>query len=137
MHAWNPYSHGDIDLLEKVQRRATKMIKGMRDYSYEDRLMKTGLTTLKLRRDRVDLIQVFKMIKNLDDIPEEIFFKRDYNSRTRGHSLKLSKSYCRTDVRKYFFSNRIVDQWNRLPEHVVSSSTLNQFKNRLDIFLNK
>ena len=60
MQAWNPYLKKDIDLLEGVQRRATKMILGYKHYCYEDRLALCQLSTLESRRPRGDLIQAFR-----------------------------------------------------------------------------
>ena len=52
IHAWKPYLRKDIDMLEKVQRRATKLIPGLRDLSCEERFRECGLTTLETRRLR-------------------------------------------------------------------------------------
>ena len=49
----------------------------------------------------------------------------------RGHSLKLEKNFCRTTLRQHFFSNKVVIDWNRLPEDVVSASSLQSFKRKL------
>ena len=132
VQAWNPHYQGDVDILERVQRRATRMIKGFKDLSYEDRLDRCGLTTLKTRRDRGDMIEVYKIINRLDNVNEEIFFKRSSESRTRGHNFKLAKSNCRTDIRKFSFGHRVIDELNTLPWEVVNSKNLNQFKARID-----
>ena len=132
VQAWNPHQQQDIDILERVQRRATRMIKGFKDLSYEDRLERCGLTTLKTRRDRGDMIQVYKIINGFDDIEEGIFFSRVVESKTRGHNFKLKKPNCRLDLRKFAFSHRVVDEWNSLPDGVVNSSNLTQFKARID-----
>ena len=58
------------------------------------------------------------------------------SSRTRGHRFKLVKSRARLDITKYFFNNRVVDCWNKLPEHVIEATSVNMFKNRLDKFEN-
>ena len=58
------------------------------------------------------------------------------STRTRRHRFKLVKSRARLDIRKYFFSNRVIDYWNKLPEHVVEANSVNMFKNRLDKFEN-
>ena len=56
IQSWNPHIRKDIDMLETIQRRATKLIPGLRDLSYEERLKECGLTTLKTRRLRGDQI---------------------------------------------------------------------------------
>ena len=83
VQAWCPYLQKDIDLLERVQRRATKMISGYGKHSYETRLKLTGLPSLSSRRIRGDLIEVFKLIKGFDKVDYNKFFqiKRDNNLR--------------------------------------------------------
>jgi len=132
VQAWRPYLRKDIDKLEKVQRRATKMIEGCGKMSYEDRLKFTGLTTLEDRRNRGDLIEVFKTLKGFNRVDYRQFFKLVEHSRTRGHSFKLVKSRSRLEIRKNFFSQRVVNSWNNLPESVVEAETVNSFKNRYD-----
>ena len=134
VQAWNPYLQKDIEKLERVQRRATKLIEGFRNLSYEARLNKTGLISLEQRRVRGDLIQVFKMIKGFDKVNYKEFFEISSSSRTRGHSYKIVKKRCNGDLRKHFFTQRVVNSWNNLPQHVVDADTINCFKNRLDVF---
>ena len=67
----------------------------------------------------------------------EAFFARDLNSRTRGHSWKLMKRRCNTTLRQHFFSERVVNLWNRLDEQTVSAQSINQFKHRLDVLRNR
>ena len=74
IQAWRPYLKKDIDLLEKVQRRATRLMTSDKSLSYTDRLLKFGLTTLETRRLRGDLIEVFKMFKGFDNITLNDFF---------------------------------------------------------------
>ena len=59
VQAWCPYLRKDIARIERVQRRATKLIKGLSDMSYSERLSRTGLISMEKRRVRCDLIQVF------------------------------------------------------------------------------
>ena len=74
----------DIELLEEVQKRATRMIEECAGKTYEERLEIVGLTTLECRRLRADLIEVFKILKGFEGIEEELFFQR-HLSNTRGH----------------------------------------------------
>jgi ribonucleases P/MRP protein subunit RPP40 len=134
IQAWCPYLRKDIDSLERVQRRATKLIEGYKDLSYEDRLDKTGLISLEKRRVRGDLIQVFKMINGIDKIDYRKFFEMSGVHRTRGHNCRLIKKRSKLDIRKYFFSQRVVNSWNVLPQEVVDATSVNAFKNRLDKF---
>ena len=135
--AWRPYLQKDIDNLEKVQRRVTKMIPELSTLSYEQRLERTGLISLELRRLRADLIEVFKIFKGLEDVDLSTFFTLSESRRTRGHQLKLKKYHCNLDIRKYFFSQRVIAEWNNLPPKAVNSTSVNSFKNILDPILQK
>ena len=75
IQAWSPYLRKDIDMLEKIQRRATKLIPGLRDLRYEERLKECGLTTLETRRLRGDQIEVFKILNGYENIDSNIFLK--------------------------------------------------------------
>ena len=134
IQAWSPYLQRDIDTLEKVQRRATKMVEGIEELSYEDRLEYLNLTTLITRRLRGDLIEVFKILKGTDDLPKEYLFqmRSEDKNRLRGHSFMLETPKARLDIRKNSFSHRIVTEWNRLPPAVVDADSVNVFKNRID-----
>ena len=109
----------DIMLLEQVQRRATRMIEECKGKSYEERLEILGLITLENRRMRAALREVFRIFKGFEGIDEIIFFKR-HISNTRGHSMKLYKFRVNRDVLKFGFANRVIEQWNKLPETVVN-----------------
>ena len=104
IQAWRPYRKKDMDKLERIQRRAAKMIPELRDLSYESHLLQCGLTTLETRR-------------------------------LRGHKAALVKEQCRLDMRKYSFSQRVINEWNKLPNDCVNASSVNMFKNRIDRYL--
>ena len=76
IHAWNPYLRKDVDMFDKIQRRATKLIPGLRDQTYEERLNECGLTTLEMRRLRRDQIEVFKILNGYENIYSNIFFSK-------------------------------------------------------------
>ena len=135
IQCWSPFLKKDIDKLEKVQKRATRMIEECRGMNYEQRLKFTGLTSLVERRIRGDMIEVFKIIKGFDKINSESFFDIRTSSRTRGHKLKIEKKRSRLEIRKNFFSQRIVNEWNKLPEHVIEAESVNCFKNRYDDYI--
>ena len=124
--AWAPHYKKDKELLEKVQHRYTRLFKDLRVLDYLQRLRCLRLWTLEERRSRSDLIEVFKLYKCLTSIPFQSFFVR-----TRGHSFKITKQISSKDIRKYFFSNTVVNRWNNLPDHIVQASSLNVFKNGL------
>ena len=103
IQAWRPYRKKDIDTLERIQRRATKMIPELRDLRYEERLKECGLTTLETRRLRGDQIEVFKILNGYENIDRNMFSSLKKDSRTRGHEVKLVKDQCRLDIRKHSF----------------------------------
>jgi len=130
--AWSPHYTKDKDLLERVQHRFTRMIPGMRELGYEERLRRLGLMTLEERRNRSDLVEMFKISKKLSAISLETFFELDTSGRTRGHRYKIKKQCSSSDLRKFFFSQRVVDKWNALEEEVVEAESVNMFKARLE-----
>ena len=79
------------NILEKVQRRTTKLITGLRDLSYDDRLKECGLTTLETRRLRGDQIEVFKILNGHENIDPNIFFKIKTGKITRRQKLQQSQ----------------------------------------------
>lgn len=129
--AWAPKLQKDKDLIEGVLRRATRVIPGMGELSYEERLKKINLPSMAYRRARGDMIEVYKYTHNKYAVESPLVLM-DEDSTTRGHSYKLDKVRCKTTVRQEFFSYRVVNTWNSLPEKVVSAPTINSFKNRLD-----
>ena len=137
IQAWRPYRKKDIDTLERIQRRATKMIPELRDLSYEERLKECGLTTLETRRLRGDQIEVFKILNGYENIDRNMFFSLKKDSRTRGHEVKLVKDQCRLDIRKHSFSQRTINEWNKLSTDCVTASSVNMFKNKVDTFLRR
>ena len=76
IEAWMPYRKKDIDMLERVQRRATKMIQKLRNFSYEMRLKECGLTTQETKRLRGDQIEVLKILNGYENIDRNIYFSR-------------------------------------------------------------
>ena len=101
--------------------------------TYEERLNRLGLTTLEERRIRGDLIETFKIMKGIDLVDKEKFFQVN-QSDLRGNDCKIYKSYNRTNIRKNFFSQRVVNHWNELPNSVINSTTVNDLKKKYDKF---
>src|SRR5437899_11666430 len=101
VQAWCPYLKKDIDKLEKVQPRATRLIDGCKNLSYENRLKHTVLTTLSERRNRADMIEVFKILKRFSKVNYNTWYKLSANSPTRRHSYKLLQFPSRFNIRKY------------------------------------
>jgi len=116
-----------------VQRAETRLMSGFKELSYEQRLRSTGITSLEMRNQRGDLIECYKVLTGKENIdPHQFFHLSDNSHGLRGHSLKLSVNRSRLDLRKNFFSQRVISSWNSLPQHVVDATLVNNFKNRLD-----
>ena len=108
------------------------MINGMGEDEYSVRVSKTKLLSLEMRRLRSDLIEVFKIMHNLEGVKREDFFQLRTATGRRGHSLTILKQHCRLNVQKYFFTHRVVDNWNNLSADTVHSKTVDSFKNQID-----
>ena len=129
---WNPHKISLIRDLEKVQKRATKMVHACRKMPYAERLRFLKLPTLKFRRLRGDMIEVYKILSGLYDARVAPNLLRNLDTRTRGNSHKLLYVRSKYDVRKFSFCIRVINYWNSLPDSVVCASSLNGFKNSLD-----
>ena len=131
---WCPYYKMDINLLESVQRRMTKIIHNIRHLEYPDRLKVLGLHSLERRRCRGDMIEAFKWNNGINkgDISEVLKMKEE--SMTRSNGFKLDKFRFKKDIGKYryWFGNRVVDLWNSLPPTVINSNSVDSFKTTLD-----
>ena len=101
--------------------------------NYEQRLEKLNLPSLEYRRFRGDLIQTFKIARNLYDTETvDSLFKFKTDDRLRGHKFKITKYYFNKIQFKHFFTNRVSNHWNNLPSHIVESDSLDIFKNKVD-----
>ena len=124
---WSPFYKKDITVIENVQRRATKLITELKDVPYQERLWSLNLPSLVYRRLRGDLIETYKYTHNHYNIESDKLLPRA-TAITRGHSLKLSKQRFNLDVRKRFYSNRVNNDWNCLPEEIANAPSINSFK---------
>ncbi|KAK4810310.1 hypothetical protein QYF61_017357 [Mycteria americana] len=172
VQCWAPHSQRDIEGLERVQRRATELGKGLEHKADGERLRDLGLFSLEKRRLRGDLIALYnclkggcrelrqgrfrldigkfyftgRVIKHWNRLPKEVvespslevgkqlgvgLFSQVTSDGTRGNGLQLRQGRFRLDIRKFYFTGRVVQHWNRLPREVVESPSLEVFKGRL------
>ena len=136
---WSPHLKRDQDAIERVQRRATKVVPGISQLSYTERLKYLDLPTLKYRRERADVIEAYRILKQQHKIntncrckscPNKHMLQLSENTHTRGHTLKL-KVPLASGVRGRFFASRLVSDWNKLSQSTVASETVQQFKHQL------
>ena len=136
IQAWSPWLEQDKKALEKVQERAIKMVSGLESNSYKDRLKELGLQSLEDRRVRGDMIQVWKILNNHDNLNKNDFFvpvnQNIQQTRLRAVRVNMQKIRVTTDIRKHSFSVRVPDKWNTLPTDVKEARSLNTFKNMYD-----
>ena len=129
---WSPQYRIDMDLLECIQRRTTKMIQGMEHLSYEDRPRELGLFSLEKRTLQDALIVAFQHPKGSYKKEADRLFHRVYGDRTRGNGFKLKEDKFRLDIREISFTVRMMMHWNRLPRDMADALFLETFKARLD-----
>ena len=133
VQAWSPWTKADKELIESVQQRAVRMVSGLKGKTYEDRLREIGLTTLEARRIRGDMIQVWKILHEQDDVKLSTWFimASDQQGQTTRHTsnlLNIAKPKAKLEVRANFFSVRCVQCWNNLPIKLRSATSVNEFK---------
>ena len=131
---WAPYRKKHVELIEGVQRRATKQLPGMKNLTYAEHLRRLKLPTLSYRRVRGDLIEVYKIISGKYDAKAGDFIKMwaDNTQRTGtcGNSKKLFHQRARLEVRRHSFNVLVVQIWNSLPDKIVCAKSQNSFKNK-------
>ncbi len=124
---WSPRLKKDVRKLERIQRAATKLPESLRDYTYKERLERLDLTTLERRRERGDLIMIYRLQEGMENLDREDLMVCDYCG-IRGNSKKLKKISCRRDVKKYSFPHRSISTWNELDEEIVCAKSIHEFR---------
>ena len=132
VQAWSPWAEADKELLESVQRRVLRMTTGLASRDYEEQLREVGLTTLEARRQRGDMIQVWKYLNHRQAVDPAVLFKMrsDVTERaTRAADpLALADQPCRGEVRRNFFNVRVTRSWNALPTSCKHAANIDSFK---------
>lgn len=129
---WGPFNRNDQKRIERVQRRATKLVASVRQLPYEERLRALNMPSLYHRRRRGDMITVYQVLRGGVHVDPSQFFSTATTTHTRGHRWKITKPRAVSRVRRNTFSVRVVNDWNALPSTVVDAPSVNAFKARLD-----
>ena len=146
VQAWSPYKRKHIDLIEGVQRRATRLVpefrrifydrklKLWRRMTYEERLAELKLTKLEDRRLRGDMIETYKIITGKEDVKTDKFFSmaKIRSARNNTHEMKIQKKQCRLEVRRNYYSQRVGQKWNKLSPEEVGAKKTSEFKEKYD-----
>jgi len=115
VHLWRPQHRKDMDLLERVQRRDTEMIRGLEHLSYEERLRELGLFSPEKRRLQGHFIVAFQYLKGTYRKDRDNIFSKVCYDRAKSNGFKLREGRFRLEVIKKFLTIRVVKHWDRLP----------------------
>ncbi len=129
---WSPHRANDKAKLEAVQRRAMKMISSLRNKPYKERLTQRNLLSLEKRLLRGKIIECFKIFKGFTNLDTRKLFSFDNSSHIRSNCVKLRCKQVQLDCTKFFITNDVVKEWNKLPSSAVQCDTIISFKSKLD-----
>ena len=138
--AWAPYLAQDIQLLENVQIKAVNMISGLQGTSYLEKLRELKMLTLANRRRKYDMVETFKIMHRISNVESKTWFTRateksSRNTRLTADHLNIAKPSANSNIRKNFYSLRIVNDWNKLPTDTKEAPSLEVFKNNVNEML--
>ena len=134
---WNPWNLNEIQKLEQVQKKAVNMVHGISNLDYHAKLKRLELEPLAIRRKKADLILTYKILNGFCEVDSNTWFTtvnqntRQTTTRSSAYPLNLKKNRSKLDLRNNFFSNRIVDDCNRLPTDIKESRTVKEFKYKI------
>lgn len=140
--AWNPWSKADADMIEGVQKRVLRMVSGLNSTSYAEKLLEVNLQSLSDRRLKQDMCETFKILKGFTNVESRVWFEKMENAEFRTTRLSadpnnLKVKACRTEIRRNFFSYRVINKWNSLPSDIKNSTNIKQFKRQYDEFIKR
>ena len=130
MIVWNPHLVKHIESIESVQRRATKMIPEIKNFTYPERLKIFNLPSLAYRRIRGDMIEIYKIVNEIYDYrttQKLLNYRNKKHVNLRGHQYTLDHKRLYSSVKIHFFANRVVNIWNSLPDVVIGAGNVNIF----------
>ena len=144
--AWSPWTKRDEEILENEQKRMIRSISDCRGRTYEEKLLKVGLTTLAERRKRGDLIEAYKTLRGINNMTRDDWFEIRCNEVSRptrantvveeGVERKKTKTMYKKaasgEIRNNFYTIQVVRPWNELPEEVKTAGSVNAFKSAYD-----
>ena len=138
---WSPWTAADIALLESVQEKALRMMSGLMGKSYAEKLLELDLWTLEKRREKFDLVQCFKVVHGIGNVQTSLVMVGDTEraslvTRNQSDPLNLIKQRANLEVRRNFYTIRIVDKWNSLPAETKHSPNVETFKRRIVKIMN-
>jgi hypothetical protein len=132
--AWSPWTEGDKACLEKVQERAVRMVSGLKSDDYSERLSELGLPTLEERRHQADMAMVHKILCGRGSLDSSQWFERAADSvratRSSANPLNLKVRQGRLEIRRNFFSNRVVNSWNDIPSDIRETVRSENFQRK-------
>ena len=129
---WHPLYKKQSISIERVQRRATKLLRECKNMTYLQRLKYLHLHSLKGRRLRGDLIETFKIFNGYTDLSVDKFFMQTDSDRTRNSERKIFIQFYKNKIRRNFFSIRVAPHWNALTNTMKYAANTNMFKNLVD-----
>ena len=134
VQVWSPYKQMHIDLIEGVQKRATRLVLGTKNKDYDQRCTYLQLPKLEERRVRGDMIETYKILTGKEDTKWSRFFQmaQERGDPELARGLKLFPKRPRLDKRKYVFSYRVIKKWNELSKEEVQSVKTSGFKDKYD-----
>ena len=130
--AQSPFRNADINLIQNVEKRATRVIPEIDKLDYQERLDNLHLPTLAYRQFRGSVIETYKILHNLYDANCTNSFFELKQSNTRRHKFEVRTKLSKTSIRRIFFSLQKANLWNSLLEYVVEAPKTDEFKNRFD-----
>ena len=132
VQSWSPWTAANKEVLEEVQKRAIRMVSGLRAVEYEDRLLELGMTTLQEMRHQADMTMVFKVLNGMEDVNMADWFtmasEAQRLTRTAADPKNVRVKHGRLEIRKNFFTVRVTNEWNKVPGQIKGLRPVDAFK---------